>query len=203
MPLSTPIIVESARLIVRPVEEADLQALLQVNGDDEATRFLPYASWRSLADGRAWFERMSILGARGESIQYVVTDRTTGLAIGTCLLFRYEESSARAELGYVLGRNYWGRGIMREALIALITCAFGPYGIRRLEAEVDPLNLASSLLLAGLGFTREGLLRKRWIDKGVAHDTIIYGLLSDEWRFGDKLANTKANGNPTGRPGAS
>jgi RimJ/RimL family protein N-acetyltransferase len=201
MPLRTPIVVESARLIVRPVEEGDLPALLKVNGDDEATRFLPYASWRSLADGRAWYERMSILGARGESIQYVLTDRTTTLAIGTLLLFRYEESSARAELGYVLGRSYWGRGIMREALVALITCAFGPYGLRRLEAEVDPLNQASCRLLQGLGFTREGLLRQRWIDKGAAHDTIIFGMLSDEWRPGNEVADGKANGNPTRRPG--
>ena len=203
MPFKEPIVVESAQLIVRPVEEGDLQALLEVNGDDEATRFLPYASWRSLADGRAWFERMSILGARGESIQYVVTDRASTLAIGTCLLFRYEESSARAELGYVLGRKYWGRGLMREALVALISCAFGDYGLRRLEAEVDPLNQASRRLLEGLGFTREGLLRKRWIDKGIAHDTIIYGLLSDEWHSGTGVANVKANGNSTGRSGLS
>ena len=181
MPLNAPIVVESERLIVRPVEEADLPALLLVNGDDVATRFLPYAPWRSLADGRVWLERMKLMGARGESIQYVVTERASGLAIGTCLLFRYEESSARAELGYVLGRNYWGRGLMREALVAVINCAFGAYELRRLEAEVDPLNQASSGLLERLGFTREGQLRKRWIDKGVAHDTIIYGLLSDEW----------------------
>ena len=50
MPLNPPIVVEWKRLIVRPVEEGDLQALLLVNGDDEVTGFLPYASWRSLAD---------------------------------------------------------------------------------------------------------------------------------------------------------
>jgi [ribosomal protein S5]-alanine N-acetyltransferase len=203
MPFKAPIVVESSRLIVRPVEEGDLQALLDVNGDDEATRFLPYASWRSLADGRAWFERMSLLGAQGESIQYVVTDRESARAIGTCLLFRYEQSAGRAELGYVLGRSYWGRGIMREALVALINCAFGAYGLRRLEAEVDPLNLASTRLLDGLGFTREGLLRKRWVDKGIAHDTIIYGLLSDEWHSGNGAANTSTNGNSVGRSGLS
>ena len=203
MPFKAPIVVESTRLIVRPVAESDLQPLLAVNGDDEATRFLPYASWRSLADASAWFERMSALGARGESIQYVIADRTSGLVIGTCLLFRYEETSARAELGYVLGRNYWGRGLMREALVALIDCAFSGYGLRRLEAEVDPLNQASILLLEGLGFTREGLLRKRWVDKGVAHDTTIYGLLSDEWRSGNRAANAYANRNSTGRTGSA
>jgi [ribosomal protein S5]-alanine N-acetyltransferase len=199
MPMQAPIVVESERLIVRPVEEGDLQALLLVNGDDEATRFLPYASWRSLADGRVWFERMSHMGARGESIQYVVIDRASSLAIGTCLLFRYEESSSRAELGYVLGRTYWGRGIMREALVAVINCAFGAYGLRRLEAEVDPLNQASSRLLEGLGFVREGQLRQRWVDKGLAHDTIIYGLLSDEWHSGNGTLHHEVHGNSLGR----
>jgi RimJ/RimL family protein N-acetyltransferase len=201
MPLKAPIVVESERLIVRPVEERDLPALLLVNGDDEATRFLPYASWRSLADARAWFERMNGMGARGESIQYVLIERASDLAIGSCLLFRYEESSARAELGYVLGRRYWGRGIMREALVAVLNCAFGAYGLRRLEAEVDPLNLASNRLLESLGFAREGRLRKRWVDKGAAHDTIIYGLLNDEWHSGNDASKSAVHGNSTGRPG--
>ena len=188
MSLKLPIIVESERLIVRPVEERDLAALMLVNGDDETTRFLPYGSWRNLADGRAWYERMMALSSRGESIQYVLTERSSQQAIGTCLLFRYEPSSARAELGYVLGRSYWGRGLMREALVAVIGCAFGPYELRRLEAEVDPLNRASGRLLEGLGFVREGQLRKRWVDKGTAHDTVIYGLLSDEWPHGEVSA---------------
>ena len=181
MTLKAPIVIESSRLIVRPVEERDLPALLAVNGDDEVTRFLPYASWRSLADGRAWLERMSVLGARGESAQFVIIERESGLGIGTCLLFRYEEGSARAEMGYVLGRKYWGRGIMNDALTALISCAFGAYSLRRIEAEVDPRNTSSARLLEKLGFTREGLLRQRWVDKGIVHDTHIFGLLRDEW----------------------
>ncbi len=186
---------------MRPVEERDLPALLIVNGNDETTRFLPYPSWRSIADGRAWYERMSAMGAKGESIQYVVTERASDQVIGSCLLFRYEPGSARAELGYVLGRNYWGRGLMREALVAVLSCAFGPYRLRRIEAEVDPLNQASSRLLASLGFTREGQLRKRWVDKGAAHDTVIYGLLDEEWKHGDGEASGHGNGNPTGRFG--
>ncbi len=201
MSLKTPIIIESERLIVRPVAEGDLEALMLVNGNDEATRFLPYASWRSLADARAWFERMSAMGASGQSIQYVLTDKATGLAIGTCLLFRYEEPSARAELGYVLSRAHWGRGIMREALMAVIGCAFGEYALRRIEAEVDPLNRASSRLLEGLGFTREGQLRKRWVDKGAAHDTLIYGLLKDEWNPRPATPHNDAYRNSARRPG--
>jgi [ribosomal protein S5]-alanine N-acetyltransferase len=108
--------------------------------------------------------------------------KSTGLAIGTCLLFRFEEGSARAELGYVLGRAYWGQGLMREALEALINCAFGNMNLRRLEAEVDTRNRSSARLLQRLGFTKEGLLRQRWVSKGETRDVEMYGFLRDEWR---------------------
>jgi [ribosomal protein S5]-alanine N-acetyltransferase len=181
-------VIESARLIVRPVEQNDLPGLLPINGDDQVTRFLPYASWRSLADGRAWLERMKALGAMGASIQFVVVDRASGVPIGTCLLFRYEQASERAEIGYLLGREHWGRGLMREALTALITHAFSKWSLRRLEAEVDPLNGASARLLETLGFAREGLLRQRWNDKGNIHDSNIYGLLRDDWSAVNRVA---------------
>jgi RimJ/RimL family protein N-acetyltransferase len=73
---------------------------------------------------------------------------------------------------------------MHEALAALVGCAFTRMGLRRLEAEVDPRNGASGRALQRLGFTREGLLRQRWVDKGEAHDVEAYGLLKREWPAG-------------------
>jgi RimJ/RimL family protein N-acetyltransferase len=54
-------------------------------------------------------------------------------------------------------------------------------GMRRIEAEVNPDNLASCALLAQVGFTLEGRLRKRWVAKGSAHDTNLYGCLAEDW----------------------
>ena len=177
--------INTARLQIRPVAEADLPALLRVNQDDEVTRFLPYPSWRSLADGQAWLARIERMHAAGSGQQWVVTVRPEGRApaevIGSCLLFRRDEGSARAELGYVLGRAHWGQGLMREALVGLVTEAFTVFGLRRLEAEVNPLNQPSCRLLEGLGFVPEGLLRQRWVAKGLTYDTRLYGLLRDEW----------------------
>lgn len=81
--------------------------------------------------------------------------------VGTCLLFRLDENSSRAELGYVLGRRYWRSGLMNEALHALIGQTSHVFGIRRLEAEVNPPNVASARVLERLGFAREGVLRQR------------------------------------------
>ena len=173
--------VDSERVIVRLQREDDLPALMAVNGDDVATALLPYATWRTLDDARAWHARMAKLQETGLSLQFVVASRATGEAIGTCLLFRYEEGSERIELGYVLGRAHWGRGLMREALTALLGRAFDGMGVRRVEAEVDTRNAASSGLLRRLGFTREGLLRQRWVAKGEAKDVEMFGLLRSEW----------------------
>jgi [ribosomal protein S5]-alanine N-acetyltransferase len=172
----------SPRLRVRPVAAADLPDLMAVNGDAEVTRFLPYATWQSPADAEAWLVRMRALDASGISQQLVLERREDGRVIGTALLFRHDEASGRAELGYVLGRAHWGQGLMREALQALCGHAFGPLGLRRLEAEVNPANTASTGLLRALGFTQEGCLRQRWVAKGSEpYDTHFFGLLAHEW----------------------
>lgn len=181
MPLTAPNPIESERLLVRLVDKSDLPALLEVNSNEEVTALLPYARWESIADGVAWLERMEAIQDTGLALQFVVVSKSSGLAIGTCLLFRFEQGSARAELGYALGRAYWGRGLMHEALEALIGSAFAGMGLRRLEAEVDPRNRSSARLLRRLGFTREGLLRQRWVTKGEVKDVEMYGLLRDEW----------------------
>ena len=173
--------VDSARLTLRAVQAADIADLLEINGDPEVTRFLPYATWQSLADGEAWLSRMVALGAASSGQQLVVARRVDAKVIGTMLLFKYDPGSSRVELGYVLGRSHWGQGLMREAIVAACSHAFAALGIRRIEAEVNPANLASCALMEAVGFTREGTLRKRWVAKGVAYDTHLYGCLADDW----------------------
>ena len=174
--------VDSPRLTLRPVSGEDLPDLFAVNGDDETTRYLPYAAWRSPLDSTSWLARMQALAAAGSAVQLVLQRRSDARVIGTALLFKWDEGSARVELGYVLGRAHWRQGYAREAVKAVCGQAFGPMGVRRVEAEVQPDNLASNALLRALGFTHEGTLRQRWVAKGRAYDTHLYGLLADEWR---------------------
>lgn len=182
MPLILEAPLTTARLQLRLPQVADLPDLLRINGDDGVTQFLPYATWQTLADGQAWLDRMNKLCVGGASLQLVIEDLASRQVVGTCLLFRWDEASARAELGYVLGRAHWGQGLMREALVALIDHAFGPLALRRLEADVNPDNLASNRLALALGFRLEGRLRQRWINKGQAVDSHLYGLLRQDGR---------------------
>jgi RimJ/RimL family protein N-acetyltransferase len=181
MPLPPIPAIRTERLVVRTVEEPDLADLHEVNGDDEVTRYLPYATWRDKDDAVAWLARMQGLCASGTSRQLVIERRSDGRVIGTVLLFHFDEPSARAELGYVVGRAHWRRGYATEALRAVCRHAFEEIGIRRIEAEARPDNLASNELLLSLGFKHEGRLRQRWVAKDEIYDTNIYGFLVEDW----------------------
>jgi [ribosomal protein S5]-alanine N-acetyltransferase len=181
MPFVAPKMIETDRVYVRPVLKSDLPSLLAVNSDEEVVRFLGHAPWQAMADAEAWFERISKLQESGSALEFVIAAKETGNVIGRCGLFDFEEVNTHARLGYVLGRAHWRQGYMREALTALIRCAFGEMDLRRLEANVEAQNTASANLLKRLGFTKEGVLRERWITKGEPMDAEVYGLLRREW----------------------
>ena len=127
-----------------------------------------------LADVRAKFRRKTYY-------QWGVARREDDRVIGTCTLFHLDLDNRRAEIGYALGREHWGKGYMAEALGALLTFAFQGLGLRRLEADVDPGNAGSIKTLERLGFQKEGYLRERWLVNGKVMDTLLFGLLQREW----------------------
>ena len=130
---------------------------------------------RLLGDIREGFEKRTLF-------EWGVTLAGDDLVIGTCTLAHLDFSNRRAEIGYSLNRDYWGRGVMTAALSALLGHAFDGLGLHRIEADVDPRNAASIRLLERLGFRSEGLLRERWFVGGEVQDSAIYGLLAPEWR---------------------
>lgn len=181
MPFVAPKLIESPRVCVRPISESDLPSLLAVNSDEEVVKFLGHAPWQAMAEAEAWFARISKLQAAGSALEFVIVARQTGSVIGRCGLFDFEKAEEHAALGYILGRAHWGKGFMREALTVLIDAAFKDMGLRRLEAKVEAENTASTRLLRRLGFTKEGVLRERWISNGGPMDAEMYGLLHREW----------------------
>lgn len=173
--------IASGRLDLRLVEHDDLHDLLEIHASEEVARYLPFGAWTGMADAKAWYQRTLARHGEGSAIQFVMHHRAQGRVIGTGLLFHFEEESRRAEIGYVLGRKYWGQGFAHEGLGSLLEFAFGELNLRRLEAEIDPRNTASDKVLRRLGFMREGLLRQRWSLKGEISDSALYGLLRHEW----------------------
>lgn len=169
------------RLLLRPLQPQDADALFGIYSDPEFMRYWSSAPWTSIDQATALIERDRRELAAGEHLRVGVVRADTGELIGTGSLFRLDAQCRRAEIGYGIARQHWRQGFMNEAVTALIDFAFGPMALNRLEADIDPRNLASARSLEKLGFTREGLLRERWIVAGEVSDSALYGLLAREW----------------------
>ena len=137
---------------------------------------------RDRSEAQAAVERaLEFLPSRS-GLRWSITRPADDWMLGHVGLFNWSEQSARADVGYGLARRHWGQGYMHEALVAVVDYAFGPMGLRRLEADIHPRNVASVRAVERLGFAREGLLRERWQVADEISDSVLMGLLSREWR---------------------
>lgn len=175
-------VIETERLVLRLVEKGDLPALFVVNSDRKVFRYSPREHWKTPADGKAWFSRIMTHRKNGATIQFAIVLRESGLPIGTIAAFNFDESVGSAEIGYILGRKHWGNGLIKEALAAFVPFAFETLKLKRLEAELDPRNLASAKALERVGFSHEGRRRSNYFSKGEITDTGLYGMLSEDPR---------------------
>ena len=87
-----------------------------------------------------------------------------------------------AYLGYYALAPFAGRGLMREGVELLLTHAFGPLALHRVEANVQPDNAASLRLVERVGFAREGYSRRYVKIAGQWRDHVRYALLAEDWR---------------------
>jgi RimJ/RimL family protein N-acetyltransferase len=168
-PYST-LTLETERLALRPLVLADAPALYEIFSHPEVARYGSRPPWTTLAQSTATIERDIQSAADGVCLRLGLFLRTDDALIGACTLFHINEQCRRAEIGYDLAPSAWGRGYATEAITALLAHGFGTMQLNRVEADIDPLNLASARALLRQGFAKEGLLRERWIVDGKKSD---------------------------------
>lgn len=164
-------------LHLRRVALKDAEALFAMLADEESMKYWSSPPVADVSDALEVLERDVESDARGDSICWAVTLKGEDEMIGKCILFQFSPANRRAEIGFILNRNYWRRGLMFQALQAVIHFAFTDLKLHRLEADVDPDNAGSLGVLEKLGFQREGLFRDRWLSHGEWVDSVMLGLL--------------------------
>ena len=172
---------ETPRLQLRPLRPDDAPAVYALHADPIALRYWSTPPWHDPAQADALIARDLTAMAEGDHVRLGLERRADGRLIGLCSLFAFHLPSRRCELGYLLQREAWGQGLMHEALVTLLDWAFGVLDLNRIEADIDPRNVASQRSLERLGFVAEGRLRERWIVAGEVSDSALYGLLRRQW----------------------
>lgn len=168
------------RLQLRWIEAKDLEGLYSVFSDPEVMRYWSHTAWPHRDEAEIYLEAIHRGFERGDLFQWGIALRGDDQLIGTTTLYDIDHGQGRAELGFALAREHWGRRYALEALTVLVDHAFGPMGLRRIEADVDPRNQGSLRTLEALGFRREGYLRQRWHVAGELQDSVLMGLLASD-----------------------
>lgn len=181
MPTLTPVVLTTERLRLRWMDARDTDAQFALFADPDVTRYWSGAAWTERAQAEAFIAGTVADYASGAGVRFAIelveSDGTSGAMIGNANLHHFVDASRRCEIGYALASSHWSRGYASEALRAVIDYGFSTLDLNRIEADIDPANIASGRVLEKLGFRKEGYMPERWIVNGQAADTVNYGLL--------------------------
>lgn len=179
----TPSEIATRRLLLRPLRGDDAPGMYAIYSDPPTMKYWSARPIAELEDAGRMVADDLQLQQGGSAAFWAIVLPKTGRVIGKFSLFYIDRHNRRAEVGYVINRQFWGRGYGTEVLGAMLETAFDRFELHRLEADIDPDNVASLALLRKYGFREEGRMRERWRLGDEWRDSIIMALLATDWRL--------------------
>jgi [ribosomal protein S5]-alanine N-acetyltransferase len=173
---------ETERLRLVRFSKKHFERMFEMRRHDEVMRYIERPRPAHIGEMDAFLEHHDSLINAGDGISWVVEIKSDGLLAGNVGFWRMKKEHHRAELGYMMLPEYWGKGIMSEALDAVLRYAFEVMKLHSIEADINPQNLASSKILERHGFTREAYFRENFYWEGKYLDSAIYSLLEQDYR---------------------
>lgn len=176
-------VLETKRLVLRAPAPEDAAAIFRIMADPQVMRYFgsppmtaPDEATQRVAGFTESFQEQS-------GIRWAITLRESGEFIGSCGFWRLVKAHFRAEIGYELAPEWWGQGLMPEALSAALSFGFTIMGLHSVEAQIDPENNGSRRVLEKLGFVQEGYFRESFYEPLQRRftDTAVFSLLESWW----------------------
>ena len=165
--------IETARLSLRPYGPEDLELAVGLYGDPQVTRYTKLGRLDRAQAEATFAGHLAHWASEGLGL-YALTLKESGAYVGECGFFSSEERPERF-LRYALLRSHWGRGLAREATVAVLDQGFGPFALGQVMSVVEERNGASHRIMEALGFRIDH-------DRVTAKGRIFfYALAAEDW----------------------
>jgi [ribosomal protein S5]-alanine N-acetyltransferase len=176
-------ILETSRYLLRALTLEDTIDIFHIMRDPSVTRYLAQHPMNSLEDAARRVQMFRTAFQSRTAVPWAIYSPAEEKVIGTCNFWNLNLPHYRAEIGYTLGSEWWGQGVMTEVVSATLTFGFTTMGLYSIEAQIDPENTRSRRLLEKLGFVQEGYFRENYYDEVKAEftDTAVFSLLGKHW----------------------
>lgn len=156
--------------ILRELNEYDDNEIFGLRSDDRVCQYLDRPKAELIEDAQNFIDKVKTGIANKEVIFWVIRTIVSPELVGTVCLWKISPEHSKAEIGFELLPKHWGKGIMQEVVPAVIEYGFEILKLLSIEAEVDPFNLKSIVILEKSGF-----IFNRKNEK-----TVIYSLLNEK-----------------------
>lgn len=176
-------ILETERLVLRSITQDDAEFWVRNFSDPDVEELSGCEGPKDIEAARKEIETYTTTPfSKNTGIRWGITIKGSNQLIGTAGYYAWAKGTGyHAEVGYDLLREHRRKGIMREALTAIVSYGFETMKLHRIQVKIDPRNEASIRLVEGLGFKREGVLREDQYFRGGFQDDVLYSLLDREW----------------------
>lgn len=171
---------ETERLVLRPLTPGDAEDIFAYACDPEVFVYLPLDHHADMDATRDFIVRTLAGHEAGTKADWGMVLKETGRLIGTCGFWTWG-GGGRAELGYFLGREHWGRGLVTEASERIVRFGFEDCMLNRIEAVCDVDNIGSARVMEKCGMVFEGTMRQRMIMHESYRDMKMYAILREDW----------------------
>ena len=175
---------ETKRCYLRPVTMDDVPVIFQLMGDPEVTKYLGRHPLATIEDAEKTTQKYITQFKEQMGMVWMICNRDDDTVIGNYLVFNLIKAHFRAEIGYALIPEAWGKGIMSEVLPVAIDFAFKSMQLHSLYAQIDPANVGSRRLLEKYSFVQEAYYREDFFHpvEQKFTDTAILSLLKSTWQ---------------------
>ncbi|MBK2404711.1 GNAT family N-acetyltransferase [Erysipelothrix rhusiopathiae] len=182
MKAKTDLVLETERLILRPVVLEDADDMYLYARTYQVTRMTRFKPHQNVEDTKQVIKNVFLSRPqKGWPEAFAITLKNNGRMIGTCDFWPISESEGVYEMGYALNPRFWGLGLMTEAATAVLDFAFNTYDVRRMELKHLKCNPASGAVARKIGFIEEGIKRQAAKFEDGYDDIVCYGLLKEEY----------------------
>lgn len=174
-------VIETERLVLRQITKVDAEDILRYLSDKDVMKHYglePFQSIEDALDEISWYQ--SIVEEK-TGIRWGITLKGEDRVIGSCGFLNIVPQHSRSDIGFELHKDFWGQGIAREAVEAVITYGFEQMNLQRIQALIEPPNSSSQKMVERLGFMKEGLLRSYEFACGKFDDLFMYSLLMQDF----------------------
>jgi len=174
---------ETSRLLLRRITAEDAQPMFDNWASDSGvTKFLSWPAHAGVEVTKAVIDSWLPCYKQADYYQWVIVLKENGTEpIGMISVVNLSDHIQKAEIGYCLGKQWWHKGIMSEALNAVIDFLFTQVGMNRIEAKHDPNNPHSGGVMQKCGMRYEGTTRASFRNNQGICDSAHYAILRSDW----------------------